>query len=671
MKDIIDYNHDILKELAENEQEISKNNENKKYPALFEEYSESIQKEALKIVKDGKLLDNLVYSTNITHQGDETQIKNDFRTYASLFLKKPVHKFNNGESGAGKSHLENETLAHIPDQYVHRFGIVSAKFIFYESENFHPLYNIFAFNDFKENEDNIETGKTLADNETMPKELKTVSKDRKSEKFTIPGYCLSRYNSAKQISDVEFLNRFFLDDISNNEEHKKEVKNKTKDNELYNTSTSIILKQGREILKCAWQYLIEKEIEVFNPYSLFLNVESINNRNIKGYLTYIKCNSFFEYHNRGKVKGVVIGNFEDFSSIANKIEKETKKQNYKLTGLQEELINLLPTYEEKKIKEIQEKGNNDLEEAKKGTYTYDILAKLLKKNKSSIVNAVNGIKGGSAPSLVDLGLISRKEFNPGSHRKDVFLYKTENSGNDLNINVDTNHVVYFENKLAFDTLNKKIVLLYSFLSSLNILINKQTKKNITLFCENNSKPLNSYEKICNFLESFILDHKNELIEITETNKVDFESIVFHHREVERYKKNDEFFVSITDESKNKPPLKTDDTALNEKQDKQSQFKKEINLINQTKNDNKDQIKEIEKEVFENVKNKSITNKTRLIESIAPINDNIKEHYNFIDSTLKDLVNKRYIKINKQQITLTAEFTTYYDSHLKNIKGGLL
>lgn len=650
------------------EDEPEDDEERFKYPN-FESYPEPVQKEATKIHKEGRFLKLLVYSTSVTHQGDTRLIKNNNYSYASLFLKEPVHKFNSGDTGTGKTDLNEESMANIPDQYVTRLRTVSPKYIYYDKDNFHPLYNILCFDDYKETEDSIEVVKEFSDNKKNPKELKTVSKDRKAETYTLGGHWLTEINSAKQLSDTEFLNRFFLEDIDNKETHKTKVKNKIKNNEVFDMNNSLVLEKLRFTLKCAWQYLIDKEIKVFNPYILFLDVNNINNRNIKGYMSYIKSRSFFFYEQRNKINNTVIGTFEDFNYIAKNIQKKAIKQNYKLTGLQEEIINILPVYKVDKVKNIQKKAIDNLEGAKQDENTYDKLAKRLGKSKTTIMNAVNGIKGSSNPSLIDLGFVNRTEFQPDTHRRDMFLYKSEESEKSFKKDIDTEQVVYKENKLIFNTLKKKIVLIYSFITNHNILINTQLNKKINQFIEKHPESLNSDEKIFNFLNDFMIEHEKDFVEITEDEYPDTESKMFHLKEISKYQKNDKFFISLAEDPENMISTKSKETATNKKQNSKNQFKNKINPIVQDKNSNKESNKYIHKNIYETLQKHGKLTTPEFNKYCDRLHDDLTESMRIMERKLEFLVKESYLDYNEKtkRYQLTSEFADYYKKDLEELK----
>ena len=668
LKEILDYNHEVLKNLEDLEDTTQQTNDKFQLPH-FEDYPEDVQKEAKKLNEKGFFLKNLIYSTSVTHEGDISQIKNDYLSTATLFIGKSAHKIDGGETGVGKTDKRKEVLSNIPDQYINSYRTVSPRFIFYDKDNLHPKYNIFDFDDLKEKEDTIEVIKVLSDNKDKNKELKTVSKDRDSKTFKIPPNALVNLNLAKQLSDTEMLNRFFLDDIDGKESHKIKVKTKIRNNEVYNVDDSTILKRLRLINKCAWQDLIDKEMSIFNPYLLFLDVEDINNRNIKGYVAHIQARTFFEYYQRDKINNVVIGNFEDFKFIANKIKKESIKQNYKLNGIQEQIINLIPVITEEEAQNIQDKAIDDLEQARINACTYDTLIKKTGKSKTTIINAVNGIKGSTQNSLIEQGFINRKEFQPTTHRRDVFLYKTKDSKKLANDNTNTNQVVYKENKLCFDTLNKKISLLYAFFSNHNIIINTQLKKITHTFCEKNNENLNSYLKIFNFLNEFFGTYKNNLIYSNENSNLTNEEIKFHFNHISKFQKKSDLNVCIHNSSENYENMITKNSKeknLNQKQNTKKRFKNEINHIDLSLRDNEDLRREIEKEIFENVQNKGITNKTQLINSITTDHQTQEEHFNYIKTILNNLSNKDYIEIDRQTIGLTELFLDYYNDELVTI-----
>jgi hypothetical protein len=181
-------------------------------------------------------------------------------------------------------------------------------------------------------------------------------------------------------------------------------------------------------------------------------------------------------------------------------------------------------------------------------------------------------------------------------------------------------MVYLENKLAFDTLDKKIGLIYSYITSLNLLINTQSIYIIKNFCENSLKPLDSYGKICNFLKEFIETHENDLIEIDNSNLSDFESMKFHFENLEHYQKSDVYNISFTDSQKNKLVPKTDDSTLNKKPCIETQFKNEITHLDLTLKENKDQLEEFKYMILEAIQTVRYTTIDELLEVFQEIKD---------------------------------------------------
>jgi hypothetical protein len=224
-------------------------------------------------------------------------------------------------------------------------------------------------------------------------------------------------------------------------------------------------------------------------------------------------------------------------------------------------------------------------------------------------------------------------------------------------------MVSLENKLCFDTLNKKIGLIYSYINSLNIIINTHTQYITHAFCENDLNTLNSYEKICKFLKQFIETYKNDLIKIDKNNLSNFNSMKFHFEELEKYQKKDVYNIHCVEKSeKNKPSQKPQKPPLNRKPYTKTSFKNNSNHINHNQKLNKDYRNEIDKEVFERIHNDKITSKTQLINSIHTDHETKEEHFNFMKTILNNLSNKGFIEINRQQITITEDFFDWYDSH---------
>ncbi|WP_042701874.1 hypothetical protein [Methanobrevibacter arboriphilus] len=227
-------NSDCLEEFKLNPSDVvdsdipeeAKIGEKEEYPyKTFEDYPENIQKEALKIIEQGDIIDEMLNACNITHEGNRNELKALFLVEKSLFIGEPVHYKIGGERGVGKTDIVLVSISIIPDHYVFIFRNPSPKYIHYSCKNFNEDYNIIINDDTSLNQASTELNKSITDSNDKEKRHDTVI-DGKAVTFILPGEYLGIYNLAKDIEDNELLDRLFLGDIVEDNHNKKQLKEK-------------------------------------------------------------------------------------------------------------------------------------------------------------------------------------------------------------------------------------------------------------------------------------------------------------------------------------------------------------------------------------------------------------------------------------------------------------
>lgn len=475
----------------------------------FNDYPENIKKEALDILNNTDFLQECLSIISITHEGNKDAATLILLSFASLFSGEPVHQLLGGESGEGKSDLCIDTSSIIPDKYVHKLRGSSPKYIFYDCKKFNDDYNIIINDDFQLNTETIELNKTLTDNKEKEKIHRTVI-NGKAEIFELKGKYLSIMNFAKNLDDKELLNRLFLNDVKDDENHRQRVKNKIKSNKMTGVEENMLLEKMKLYIKAIFQYHIDKNIKVFNPYIEFLDFSKIDNRNINYLISFINAKTFYSYSNRKTINGITIGTKEDLKTVLELWKNREIIQEYKLSHIQEEILkNLLP-YVEGFKESIDDMPLFDSEISVLDTISS--LAKKIYKKRSTVDQAIKGRKDSTQPGLEDLNLIVSVYIDPDNPRKGKLIFLNpdyENEFKALKNGFDINALNKNINEYQFDTPNSKITLLHQFLAINNITINNIIKNKIEEYIKKEDYVIGSYEALCEFLEKFINILKEE------------------------------------------------------------------------------------------------------------------------------------------------------------------
>ena len=498
-------------EFPEEEEELEEETEPEEEIFSFNSYPKLIQIEALAIIDDGSLYEKYVDSISITHAGNDAIKKQLALISVSLFIGEPIQTELNANSGKGKTDVTSETVKNIPDVYVHHLSTVSPKNIYYDKDSY-GAYNILIFDDVILNEDNISLLKVLTDNNKPVKDIRTVI-DKKAVQFVLEGKFLVIITYAKDNPDEELLNRLYkMNIIVVDEDDESDIKNKIKDNAVIDSGNNQIISKSREFIQAAIQYLIEQDIEIYNPFALLFNPTSLENRNIKHFISMVKSKSFFHTNKLKYVdfagKKIYIGSYEDFWHVAKIWAENLDTQKYKLNDKQQRILDYLP---EKTRDEALEDRDDTLEEYEgcidsveeddilNKQYTRQTISKVIGVSETTVRNYLDRSQS-TAKSLLDYGLIGRLKFDPTNSNSRWTYYKVKQEGEKT-----TWHDWQKENTKHFDSFESKIRILLSLLYLANIVINKKGHTYLKKYCEdeNNRIDLDDYNSYYNFINNAI------------------------------------------------------------------------------------------------------------------------------------------------------------------------
>ena len=477
----------------------------------FLDYDKLIQKEAISMLEKDSLFDNILSSISWTHEGNMELKKQLPLILSSVFIDQPVHTELNADTGVGKTDIIIETSKNYPPCYIHILRTVSPKNIYYDRDSY-GKYNILIFDDVVLSEPMIEVIKELADNNKPVKELKTVI-DGKSRTFTLEGKFLVILTYAKQNPDEELLNRLYkLNIIIKKEASKTSIKHKIQTNAVIDSDNNEIIKRSRLIIQAAIQYLVEKDIIVFNPFTLLFDPSYLNNRNIKGFITLVKSKTFFHVEKRKSVEinngAIYIGSYEDYRFVKELWDKSAETQELKLNSKQIKILDYLP---EKTREDAYKDNENALKKYKESNSREDkekILEDEYTRRNISIATGINintlrnylDKSQGTAKSLEDLGLIGKIKFDSDNPSSQWTYYKVKKNDEDNGC-----VACEIENNKQINALKFKLDILYSLLTLSNISINEDGWEYLNSYCRNypNEIPLDEYNSYYTFIEGAI------------------------------------------------------------------------------------------------------------------------------------------------------------------------
>ncbi|MEE0941759.1 MAG: hypothetical protein UIB63_01455 [Methanobrevibacter sp.] len=507
---------ELFFEFPEEEEEIEEETEIEEEVFGFDSYPKLIQKEALKIINDGSLYEKYVDSISITHAGNQTTKDQLALITVSLFIGEPTHTELDANTGHGKTDVTTETVKNIPDNYVHHLSTVSPKNIYYDRDSY-GKYNIVIFDDVVLTDENIGLLKVLSDNNKPVKELKTVI-DKKAVNFTLPGKFLVIITYAKDNPDEELLNRLYKLNMNIDEDSKKVIKNKIKYNTIINSDDNEIISRSRLIIQAAIQYLVEQELEIFNPFAVLFDPTPLENRNIKHFIAMVKSKSFFHTNKLKKIdfagKTIYIGSYEDFWHVAEIWSKEADTQKYKLNDKEKNILSIL---KEKTRDDAINDNIEDLKNYKEAVAarqaeildkldTRKTISKRIGVSETTVRNYLDRSQG-TSKSLLDLGLIGRIRFNAENDNSPWVYYKVKKDDNDDEETLWQDWRI--ENANHFDTFKSKIRILLSFLYLANITVNEKGYTYLKKYCEDETHciDLNDYDSYYDFINGAISNFK--------------------------------------------------------------------------------------------------------------------------------------------------------------------
>lgn len=482
----------------------------------FEDYDDVIQNEALAMLKEDLLFDNIIDNISWTHEGNMGLKRQLPLILSSVFIGQPVHSELNADTGVGKTDIIIETSENYPSVYIHILRTVSPKNIYYDKDSY-GAFNIIIFDDVFLTEAMIEVIKELADNNKPVKELKTVI-DGKPKTFTLEGKFLVILTYAKNNPDDELLNRLYkLNIIIQDDTSKVSIKKKIRTNAVIDSKNNEIIKRSRLIIQAAIQYLVEQNIVVFNPFTLLFDPTELNNRNIKTFITLVKSKTFFHIMERKSIQidsnEIYIGSYEDYTFVKKLWAKSAETQELKLNSKQIEILEYLPEmtrdeayahnkevfdeYKESKTREEKDKIIED-------EHTRKNISKALGINPNTLRNYLDKSEG-TAKTLEDHGLIGKIKFESDNPSSPWIYYKIKKSDEDSDGETNGCHSCQIENDKYINSLNFKLDVLYSLLTLSNITINKEGWGYLNSYCEIYTAEicLDDYNSYYNFIDGAI------------------------------------------------------------------------------------------------------------------------------------------------------------------------
>ena len=566
-------------------------------PQTFKDYPEDIQHEAMKILSEGTLFQEMQESVNLTHEGHKTTRNALILMESSLFVGDGAHGLLGGESGQGKSDLAFAVGLNFPDKHVHILRNISPKNIYYDFESYDDDFNILILDDIPFNDDLVNLCKELTDNTKKVKELKTVN-NGKSQTFRLKGKYEVIITYAKTIPDEELANRLFNIGVSivDKDESEVFVKDKIRDNNIIGGNENLIIERKRLIIKACIHYLIEQAPRVYNPYLSIFNPTNYNNRDINHLINMTKARTFFEYNERKQIKvndevSLTIGSYEDLSFVHEIWAKDEEAQLHKLSERQKTILELLPamTPEEayQHIEDLNEAlSNTQSRGAKKKLKDKEpfasSLARQLKCSISTLKHDIDRFEQGTHKSLLEIGLVDKIKLDEDVRNSPNFYYKIKNEGASLddNINIDNVGKIAFINSLNSSIVKQKIIidlLLYA-----NILLNEKGICTLQTFCENykDNIDVEDYNHIIALIESFFetINYDEDTITLTNASSDDITLMMDFEREILQQLQKQDTHSHAPEETKKISTTNQEENSSNGKQDKKSQVNQETTSI---------------------------------------------------------------------------------------------
>jgi hypothetical protein len=638
IEQILKENYQITTDLLKEDPEFKDRFKYKK----FKDYPENVQKEAIEIIEKNEFLNYLLNSVSWKHQGDIKTAKLLLLSMATIYIKEPVHQILNAEKGKGKTDVFNRVKEVQPDQYIIDLVSFSVKSLYYGKDNIlNNQYNILIIDDVKFTNDIIELLKLLLDNERKKKIHRTVI-DGKYNEMELEGYFLGLINRAKDDLDSELADRCYLNSLEDNKEYK--IKNRIKENNIINIDP--YNERFNLILKCSYQWLIDKEIKVYNPMLLFFEVQKHERRNINHYMALSKGMTFYNYNQRKTIDGITIGSYEDIKATLNIVVDDFQVQKDKLTDP-----------EKKVIDELENNPEHD---------TNKLLANALGLNHKYINELVKGRdnqNGLEAKGYIETTLEDKGSYNINTY---TLLKTYKNPPNTNLIYTVPTEFIYCMSK---NHLLVKQAIIINYLNSLYILINKYIEKKINSFIKNNGHSLENYNNLCLMLEDFnnFIKNDNNIIYLNSNSNITSKMFIEHNDIVKNI--NNEIFILLSDFQGSKQKVsKPTETVLKQKQGKKIPEDNKTVRHFRTEKDNKELRKVIQKEIYETLTKHGSLTKSNIIKYIPIFEKDPDSNYYIISKELDHLVDMSLIEKNNDKYNrVYPDFEDHYNKNLKGLE----
>lgn len=494
-------------------------------PVTFMDYPESIRNGAMHLINNNLLLDNIIDNVASIQYGNDDVKKSLILTLTTPYVLEALHTLLDGKRGGGKTALIMEIVKNYPDGHIFHYQSFSAKNIFYDKDKFNADgVNILILDDPNlNNDERVETLKILSDNEKPVKTLKTVI-NQKAVEFQLTGKFLIIITYAKEIPDEELANRLHNTSLIIAESEKIPIKYKIRDNAATDIKNNAAVMKIREYNKAAIHYLSERNMKIFNPFNLFINVDDFNNRDITDLISIILANSFFNYSNLKSITvnddvELVIGSYDEVAANL-KSWDEDEYQSEKLSSRQKEIMDMLPAYTdeeaEEKVSEVIDKLPDDaninfkMREIENKLYTINRIAKEMELATATVNNALNRNhkEGSNVRSLVEMDLVHKIQIDSNyvQTHPNIFykpIKKTDRASSDDDDSIYA--AMYIRFTKLINTLAGKQSILINLLIYVNITLNKRGYTYLKKYCMDYDKRMaaDDYDSYYNFIANFM------------------------------------------------------------------------------------------------------------------------------------------------------------------------
>lgn len=580
----------------------------------FNDYPEKVQHEAMQILNEGSLFDEMSKSVSLTHEGHKTTRDALILMESSLFVDDGAHGLLGGESGGGKTDIALTCALNLPQKHVHIISSNSPKDIFYDFDSYDDNFNILIFDDILFNDELIKLCKLLSDNRVKEKVHKTVN-NGKAEKYKLKGKYEIIITYAKTLPDEELANRLFNIGVNIVDEGESDgfVKHKILDNNITKGNDNALIKEIRLPIQAGIQYLLEQDMRVFNPYLSIYNPINYNNRDINHLTSMTNARTFFEYTQRRHLKvnedmSLTIGSIEDLKFVHDIWARDGDAQKYKLSERQKQILDILPemTSEEAfdKIDEINEDLKSQSRAYKKTLMDKQpfakSLARQLKCNVSTLKHDLDRVSEGTHKSLLEIGLVDKIQLDEDNPKSPNFYYKIKSEKEVLN--PENNYVQ--DSKIQFaHSLNSSIVkqrLIIDLLIYANIIISERGICTLKKYCEDEHVELNAndYDSMLDFLQGFFdnIDDENDFIKFEESSRDDKLKMFEYKEKLLKQLQKETHPLTPSKTSKICTSKNQEENSSNTNQSKNKNANPDLHISHIFKSKIKEQIEEIDVDV---------------------------------------------------------------------------